>query len=116
MIKLTIKEYATNHQVTTQHVYKLINSGKIEAYEQNNIKYILIDDMAQYKELASDLQLEVISLKRETELQNKLIDSLQFQQSLFTRLLPNNGDNGVSIVAINDTEKKQKKKKKKKKK
>jgi len=33
MIKLTIKQYATNNQVTTQHVYKLINSGKLEAYD-----------------------------------------------------------------------------------
>ena len=78
MIKLTIKEYATNNQVTTQHVYKLINSGKLEAYEQNSTKYILIDDNLQYKELATNLQQEVNSLKREIELQNKLIDSLQF--------------------------------------
>ena len=115
MIKLTIKQYATNNQVTTQHVYKLINSGKLEAYEQNGTKYILIDDNLQYKELANNLQLEVNSLKREIELQNKLIDSLQFQQSLFTRLLPKSVDTEVNQVVKKETKKKKKDKSKTKK-
>lgn len=116
MIKLTIKQYATNNQVTTQHVYKLINSGKLEAYEQNGTKYILIDDNLQYKELATDLQQEIKILKKEIELQNKLIDSLQYQQSLFGKLLEKPKDMEVSQVAKKDTKKKKNKKKKNKKK
>jgi len=112
MIKLTVSEYATNKQLSTQYVYKLIKADKLEIFEQNGTKYILIDDNKQYKELSTNLQLENKSLKREIELQNKLIDSLQFQQSLFNRLLPNHDNKEVPKVD-NELQKKRKKKKKK---
>jgi hypothetical protein len=115
MIKLTVKEYATNNQLSTQRVYKLIELGKIEVFEQNGTKYILLDDNAQYKELATNLQQENNSLKREIELQNELIKSLQFNANLFSRLLPNT-DNADIISIENKLQKKKKKKKKKSKK
>ena len=116
MIKLTVKEYATNNQLSTQRVYKLIELGKIEVFEQNGTKYILIDDNAHYKELATNLQQENNSLKREIELQNELIKSLQFNASLFSRLLPNTDNNGILTIENELQKKKQKKKKKSKKK
>jgi len=116
MIKLTVKEYATNNQLSTQRVYKLIELGKIEVYEQNSTKYILVDDNAQYKELATKLQQENNSLRREIELQNELIKSLQFNASLFSRLLPNTVSTDVLPIENVLQEKKFKKKKKSKKK
>ena len=116
MIKLTVKEYAINNQISTQRVYKLIELGKIEVYEQNRTKYILVDDNAQYKELATNLQQENNSLKREIELQSELIKSLQFNASLFSRLLPNTDNNGIVTIENELRKKKQKKKKKLKKK
>lgn len=110
MIKLTVKEYATNHQVSTQAVYKLINSGKLEVFEQNNTKYILIDDNEQYKELATKLQDENKHLKRELELANRLITNLEFTNNVMSRLLPNPDNSEAKEV-----DKKLKKKKKKKK-
>jgi predicted DNA-binding protein YlxM (UPF0122 family) len=119
MIKLTVNEYATNNQVSRQQVYKLINSGKLDVYEQNGTKYIIIDDTEQYKQMLTECQQTVKSLQREIELQKQLIDSLQFQQSLFTRLLPHTAEtikNMESVEVTDSLQKKDKKKKKKKKK
>ena len=42
-MKLTVKEYATNLNVSIQSVYKKIKRGSLTTVKDNNIIYVVVD-------------------------------------------------------------------------
>ena len=54
MIKLTVKEYATRLQLTTQYVYKQVATNKVKSVKENGTRYILTTE----KYIASRLQTD----------------------------------------------------------
>ena len=54
MIKLTVKEYATRLQLTTQYVYKQVATNKVKSVKENGTRYILTSE----KDIASRLQTD----------------------------------------------------------
>jgi hypothetical protein len=87
MSKLTVKEFATIHNISVQSVYKRIQSGSLECREINNTKYIIINDLIDYEKKFNDLQHEYNTLKAILELKEELIQELKANKQLFNMLL-----------------------------
>ena len=55
MMKLTVKEYATQLDVSIQSVYKKIKRGSLTTVKENNITYVVIDNL-EVKEVTKPVQ------------------------------------------------------------
>ena len=55
MMKLTVKEYATQLDVSIQSVYKKIKRGSLTTVKENNITYVIVDSL-EVKEVAKPVQ------------------------------------------------------------
>jgi len=54
-MKLTVKEYATQLNVSIQSVYKKIKRGSLTTVKENNITYVIVDSL-EVKEVAKPVQ------------------------------------------------------------
>jgi len=54
-MKLTVKEYATQLDVSIQSVYKKIKRGSLTTVKENNITYVIVDSL-EVKEVAKPVQ------------------------------------------------------------
>ena len=54
-MKLTVKEYATQLDVSIQSVYKKIKRGSLTTIKENNITYVIVDNL-EVKEVAKPVQ------------------------------------------------------------
>ena len=126
-MKLTVKEYATQLDVSIQSVYKKIKRGSLTTVKENNITYVIVDSIKVEKvtkpvqsnsctELLNiikrrdkevkQLRKEIKRLTKKNEKQNK------FLISKYENALPKPKDD---IVDVNVTPKNKKKSKKKRK-
>jgi len=126
-MKLTVKEYATQLDVSIQSVYKKIKRGSLTTVKENNITYVVVDSIEVERvtepvqsnncmELLNvikrrdkevkQLRKEIKRLTKKNEKQNK------FLISKYENALPKPKDD---IVDVNVAPKKKKKSKKKRK-
>jgi len=124
-MKLTVKEYATQLDVSIQSVYKKIKRGSLTTVKENNITYVIVDSIEVKKvtePVQSDncmelldiikrrdkevkqLRKEIKRLTKKNERQNK------FLISKYENALPKPKDD---IVDVNVAQKKKKKSKNK---
>ncbi len=75
-MKLTVGEYAAEHNLTVQSVYQRIKRGSLKSVESNGVKYVIVDN----ERIKHSLNTDVESMFKESfkEL-SKIIEKLQSQ-------------------------------------
>lgn len=124
-MKLTVKEYATQLDVSIQSVYKKIKRGSLTTVKENNITYVIVDNIEVKKvtePVQSDNCLELLAIikRRDKEVKQlrKEIKRLTKKNEKQNKFLINKYENALpkpkdDIVDVNVSPKKKKKKGKK---
>jgi len=61
-MKLTVKEYATQLDVSIQSVYKKIKRGSLTTVKENNITYVIVDNIEVTEPVQSDNYTELLDI------------------------------------------------------
>ncbi len=124
-MKLTVKEYATQLDVSIQSVYKKIKRGSLTTVKENNITYVIVDSIKVKKvtePVQSDNCMELLDIikRRDKEVKQlrKEIKRLTKKNEKQNKFLINKYENVLpkpkdDIVDVNVAPKKKKKKDKK---
>ena len=126
-MKLTVKEYATQLDVSIQSVYKKIKRGTLTTVKENNITYVIVDNLEVKKvtePVQSDKCLELLTIikRRDKEVKQlrKEIKRLTKKNEKQNKFLISKYENALpkpkqdDIVDVNVAPKKKKKKSKEK--
>jgi acyl-CoA hydrolase len=126
-MKLTVKEYATQLDVSIQSVYKKIKRGSLTTVKENNITYVMVDNLEGEKVVkpvqfnnctelldiikrrdkeVKQLRKEIKRLTKKNEKQNK------FLIGKYENALPKPKDDAVDVDVTLKKKKKLKKKRK----
>jgi len=126
-MKLTVKEYATQLDVSIQSVYKKIKRGSLTTVKENNITYVIVDNIEVKKvtePVQSDNYTELLDIikRRDKEVKQlrKEIKRLTKKNEKQNKFLINKYENALpkpkkdDIVDVNVAQKKKKEKSKSK--